>query len=302
MTKISETVVFFGSGPVAAAALGLLAKHTPIEAVVTKPRAAGHIGHLPVMDVADALKLPVRFVEDRRALDSLHAERPFQSRIGILIDFGIILSQQVIDYYSLGIVNSHFSLLPEWRGADPITFAVLSGQHQTGVSLMLIVAAMDEGPLLAQQSYRLKDTVTTPELTDALIRVSDSLLAKSLPAYVQGNLQPYPQDDNRPPTYSRRLTKADGLIDWRKPARQLEREVRAYLSWPKSTTQIAGKDILITKAAVCERNGRPGTIVVEATHLIVCCGDQALELLRVKPAGKPEMSAEAFLAGNRSKL
>lgn len=253
MTKISETVVFFGSGPVAAASLRLLAADVAIEAIVTKPRPAHHHGSVPVLEAADDLHLHVHAVENRADLDKLFRNNPFHSRVGVLIDFGIIVSQEVIDYFPLGIVNSHFSLLPEWRGADPITFAILSGQHQTGVSLMLLVAAMDEGPLLAQRPYAIAEGTTTPQLTDALTRVSHQLLRTTLPAYLAGALQPYPQDTSRPPSYSRRLSKADGLIDWRKPATQLEREIRAFAGWPKSYSTIAGKEVVIIKAAVADR-------------------------------------------------
>src|SRR5579872_6817577 len=150
MTKTSETVVFFGSGPVAAESLRLLAKNFPIEAVISKPRAEQHKGEVPVLAAAEKLQLPVHTATDRQQLNKLFAKARFKSRVAVLVDFGIIVSQQVIDSFPLGIVNSHFSLLPKWRGADPITFAVLSGDKETGVSLMLLVEKMDEGPLLAQ--------------------------------------------------------------------------------------------------------------------------------------------------------
>lgn len=302
MKKTSDTVVFFGSGPVAAAGLRLLVEHLRVEAVVTKPRPVGHLGTVPVVETAQQLALPIRYANSRQELDALHTADPFHSKLAVLIDFGIIVSQSVIDYFPLGIVNSHFSLLPEWRGADPITFAILSGQQETGVSLMLLVAAMDEGPLLGQQVYRLSETSTTPELTDALVRVSDNLLRQKLPQYIRGDIQPHAQDNQKAATYSRRLTKADGIIDWHKPAQQLEREVRAYLGWPKSTTKLAGKDVVITKAAIYDQDGPAGSVVVKNKCIIVCCGDKALELLRLKPAGKPEMTAEAFLAGHRAEL
>ena len=302
MTNTSETAVFFGSGPVAANSLRLLIKHTKIEAVVTKPRPAGYNGSVPVISTAEDLSLPIYYADNKRTLDDLIATKPFRSRIGVLVDFGIIVSQAVISYFPRGIVNSHFSLLPEWRGADPITFAVLSGQKQTGVSLMLLVAAMDEGPLLGQALCRLSDTVTTPELTDMLVQLSDDLLRRKLSAYLRGDIEAQPQDGTRAATYSRRLTKADGLMNWHKSAQQLEREVRAYLGWPKSIAKLANKDIVITKAAVCDEHGTPGSVIVRDKHIIVCCGDKSLDLVRLKPAGKREMTAEAFLAGNRQRL
>src|SRR2546430_10003404 len=116
MTKMSETVVFFGSGPVAAESLRRLAKHVSIEAVITKPRPAHHHGPVPVLEISEKLGLPVHTAENRRQLNELFVGAAFSSRVGVLIDFGIIVSQQVINYFPLGIINSHFSVLPEWRG------------------------------------------------------------------------------------------------------------------------------------------------------------------------------------------
>lgn len=222
------------------------------------------------------------------------------SRLGIVIDYGFIINQDVIDYFPLGIINSHFSLLPEWRGADPITFSILSGQEQTGVSLMLINDKMDEGMLLEQGVLAIEPIDTTPSLTNKLIELSDVLLQQTLAGYVTGALTPFPQEGE--PTYSRKLTKEDGLIDWSKPAVQLEREIRAFIEWPKSRTQLAGKDIVITSAQVIDQSGLPGTVSIDGKRLIVACAGQSLEILTLKPAGKNEMTAEAFLAGHRQLL
>src|SRR5678815_2818348 len=114
MKKMSEPIVFFGSGPVAAKSLELLAKDFSIEAVITKPRPAHHRGEVPVLDLAAKLQLPIHTVTNKKTLDELIKTNPFSSDIAVLIDFGIIVSQDAIDYFPLGIVNSHFSLLPEW--------------------------------------------------------------------------------------------------------------------------------------------------------------------------------------------
>jgi methionyl-tRNA formyltransferase len=302
MTKTSETIVFFGSGPVAAESLRLLAKHATIEAVITKPRATHHRGEVPVLDVAAALKLPVFTATNRVSLDALFASKPVRSRLAVLIDFGIIVSQDVIDYFPLGIINSHFSLLPEWRGADPITFSILSGQKRTGVSLMLLTAGMDEGPLLAQGEYSILPHTTTPELTSDLIDLSDQLLETMMPLYVQGKAQAADQfavtiSDAEAPTYSRKLTKTDSLLAFDKSAEQLEREVRAFLGWPKSRTTVNKIEIVITAAHIVKAQGRPGERAVLDKLPAIYCGQDALVLDRLKPAGKQEMTGQAFLAG-----
>ncbi len=292
-TKLS--IVFFGSGPVALKSLQLLADDFDIEAIVTKPATE------TVMR-SSFTGTPLFVVKNQAELDTLCMEQQFQSRVGILIDFGIIVSQRVIDAFPLGIINSHFSLLPEWRGADPITFSILSGQAQTGVSLMLLVAAMDEGPLLAQAPFTIDAGATTPSLTANLIELSSSMLKAIVPEYLADHLSPAPQENvsiaqSKSPTYSRKLTKADGRLDWQKPAATLEREIRAYIEWPHSYTILAGRDVIITQAQVHDGHGEPGTVAIEGKRLIIYCGAQALEILRLKPAGKPEMAADAFLAG-----
>jgi methionyl-tRNA formyltransferase len=295
-------VVFFGTGPVAAKSLELLSAWADIEAVITKPKPAHHKGSFPVLEVAQKLDLHVLPVTDKKSLDDLMATQPVSSQLGVLIDFGIIVSQAVIDYFPLGIVNSHFSLLPEWRGADPITFSLLSGQTETGISLMLLVAAMDEGPLLAQATYDLSEPLTTPEITDALIELSGHTLAHVLPLYVAGSITPAPQEqvalpDHQTVSYSRKLTKEDSILDFTKPAAQLEREIRAFLDWPKSRTQLGGKDVVITKAHVIDGNGKPGEVWKKDKQFGFYTTDGILVVDTLKPAGKGEMSATAFLAG-----
>jgi methionyl-tRNA formyltransferase len=309
MAKTSKTtknsgnsVVFFGSGPVAAKSLELLTKNFEIEAIITKPRAPHHKGDVPVLRLAEELEITTFTPSNKQELSELFATNPVTSKLGIVIDYGIIINRDVIDYFPLGIVNSHFSLLPEWRGADPITFAILSGQKQTGVSLMLINEKMDEGELLAQAPYDISINMTTPELTDALIDVSDTTLSEILPLYFAGNVVTQPQPNEVKPMYSRKLIKDDGLLDWTKPAVQLEREVRAYAEWPKSRTQLAGKDITITKSHTVNTQGKPGAISVEGKQIIVACGKDSLSIDELKPAGKNKMTSEAFLAGHKNLL
>lgn len=307
---LSEPVVFFGSGPVAARSLELLTEWAQIEAVITKPKPPHHKEAFPVLETAERHQLPVLEVRNRQELDELMLQRPVKSRLGVLVDFGIIVSQDVIDYFELGIVNSHFSILPEWRGADPITSAILSGQEQTGVSLMLLVAKMDEGPLLAQGIHDIGREETTVGLTEALIELSDGLLETCLQDYVEGIIVPRPQEVvakmmlyRAPQTsYSRKLTKEDGLLDWHMPATQLERQVRAYLSWPKSHTSLANHDVVITKAHTMPGKGTPGTIWRSGKELGIYTIDDIFVIDMVKPAGKGEMPIASFLAGYGAQL
>lgn len=305
MKQTLKTVVFFGSGPVAAACLERLAKHAHIEAVVTKPKPAHHKEPFPVIETAEMLNLPVYTAATKQELTSCIKQANFSSPLGVLIDFGIIVEQAVIDAFPRGIMNSHFSLLPEWRGADPITFSVLAGQATTGVSLMMLVPAMDEGPLVAFGEYKLPKDITTPQLTDHLIVLSDQMLQAELPKYLDNpDFKPAPQTiTGRAVSYSRKLRKEDGRIDWQKPAEALEREVRAFLGWPKSYTTLGDQDVVITKAHVnTSKAASPGTIKVTDKQLHVATSDGWLVIDHVKPSGKKEMTAEAFINGYRQSL
>lgn len=261
--KQSKKLTFFGSGPVAAASLRLLARDFDIEAVITKPRQAHHRGEAPVINLAEQLKLPVFTAGNKQELDDLFESKPVTSQLAILVDFGIIISQKVIDYFPLGIINSHFSILPQWRGADPITFAVLSGQKSTGVSLMLIDKGLDTGKIMVQKSLPIAPDDTTPSLTAKLVNLSNTLLHQYLPLYLADGVKPRSQPHPDRATYSRKLTKEDGIIDWDKPAAQIEREIRAYAGWPKSRTEIFGNDVIITKTQVA-KDENDGDLVLPA--------------------------------------
>lgn len=295
----SMQIVFFGSGPVAAASLELLKDAFSVEAVITKPSTLSEMSHITTA--------PTYSVKSKQELDELFSTVAFTSKVAILIDFGIIVSQEVIDYFPKGIVNSHFSLLPEWRGADPITFSILSGQPQTGVSLMLLSVGMDEGPLLAQATYDIHQNETTPSLTKALIDLSDKMLKTIIPKWLSDQIDPAPQESvslfSGDPTYSRKLSKEDGVIDWKKPAEQIEREIRAFAEWPKSRTLINDLNVVIMSSKVAKQQIEPcGKFWVDNKQLFVSCGKDSLEILSLKPAGKKEMSAEAFLAGYKNKI
>ena len=303
MGRIS--IVFFGSGPVAAKSLVFLAENFDIEAVITKPRAAHHKGSVPVLETCEKLAIDqVLTAASKQEVSKIVSEHKFVSRLGVVIDFGIIIDKDVIDSFDLGILNSHFSLLPELRGADPITFAVLSGQPQTGVSLMLINEKMDEGDLLAQGIYDLPKDVTTPRLTDDLIDLSDALLKEFIPLYVDGKVQPAPQLEatilgSVTPTYSRKLSKQDSVLDFSKTADELEREVRAFLEWPRSRANIGATEVIITKAHVNKISGVPGTLLIDNKQLGFHAVEGTLMIDELIPSGKKAMPASAFLAGYR---
>ncbi len=294
MNQAASPIVFFGAGPVALASLQFLHQHFTIEAVITKP---GQSKSIPeVVAYCQKQSLPVFMPATKAELAELFHDHKFESPIGVVVDYGIIIPLTVIESFEQGIINSHFSLLPEWRGADPISFAILSGQEQTGVSLMLIVEKLDEGQLLAQEPLAIAPSDTTTTLTDRLVTLSNTMLASILPRYIAGEIKPYPQN-RAGVSYSRMLTKADGQLDPSKSAQQLEREVRAYQPWPKSYFTQNDQHIIITHAVVSKEKIHPGELAIKDKKLYFGCKDGSLEILEVQPAGKKPMPAQSFING-----
>lgn len=288
MKKLPK-IVFFGSGPVACKTLVGLLPHFEIEAIITKPRAVGYRGSVPVLELAKEKGIATYTPINKQGLTNLFNEHKFSSTTGLVVDYGIIISRSVIDSFKMGIVNSHFSLLPEWRGADPITFSILSGQKETGVSLMVINEKLDEGQLIAQKPLKLTSTVTTPELTDQLITLSNEMLITYLPQYMVGNVSLYPQPQ-KPVTYSRKLTKDDSELDLKKSAAQLQREIRAFAGWPKSRLDIFGHSVIIKKARVASG--------ITDGALVVACGNNSfLEIQELTAPSGRTMSGADFLRG-----
>ncbi|MBW3538432.1 methionyl-tRNA formyltransferase [Candidatus Parcubacteria bacterium] len=229
---------------------------------------------------------------------------------GVLVAYGKIVPPAIIDLFERGIINLHPSLLPRFRGPTPIEQAILDGVTKTGVSLMRLAAAMDAGPVFAQHEVALSGRETKAQLAEELLGAGAKLMIKYLPGILDGSLQPVPQDHAQA-TYTRLITKADGVIDWTMPADRIERQIRAYLGWPGSRTTLAGHDVTITAARVAPprpglentkdvRPGlkEPGTVLrTDLKELAVACGQDTLVIERLKPAGKAEMTGQAFLAG-----
>jgi methionyl-tRNA formyltransferase len=289
MKNTSKTIVFFGSGPVAAASLDFLAAHFDIEMVITKAIQPHYKGMAQVEELAKNLQMPITFASNKKELNEIMKHRSFKSRVGVVVDYGVIFSKEVINSFKLGVVNSHFSLLPQWRGADPITYSILSGQQKTGVSLMVIEPALDTGKLLSYRSLVIYPNETTLSLTKRLIELSNSLLVEYLPKYIDGQIRSKNQPHPDRATYSRKLEKADGKIDWQKPSIQIEREIRAYLGWPGSRTSINNNQIIIKKAQVIDNY---------ENELTIQCGDGkylSIDEL-IAPSGRT-MAARDFING-----
>lgn len=215
-------------------------------------------------------------------LVSLHADA------GILVAYGRIIPQDVIDIFPYGILNIHPSLLPQYRGATPIEQAILDGASETGVSIMKLVREMDAGPIYAQQHVTLDGTETKQELTDQLLTKGAQMIIDVLPRILEGTLEPKPQDESSA-TFSSLISKSDGVIDPTKSSEQLEREIRAYAGWPKSRLALFGHQVIVTQARIAN-SADDGT-------LVIACNPGWLEITElVAPSGK-KMTGADFLRG-----
>lgn len=230
--------------------------------------------------------------------------KPHKAKLAVLAAYGHVVPQKVLDEFPLGIINIHPSLLPLYRGSTPIEQAILDGATKTGVSIMKLTAGMDEGPLYKQKSIPLSGRETKAELAQKLQELGIQLLIEVLPGIAGVELEPRQQPHPDRATYTKRISKEDGRIDWTKPAAQIERDVRAFATWPRSYTKLGDIDVVITEVhAVPSVGGEPGTVEIdESKQLMVNSGDGRVRIDKLIPAGKKEMPVSAFLAGYKDRL
>lgn len=272
MKKISKKIVFFGNEKLAT---GIPAPQPVIRNAVV---AAG-------------------FELEQVVTGKLSELRPHEARLAVLAAYGRIMPQSVLDQFPLGIINVHPSLLPLHRGPTPIEQAILEGVTKTGVSIMRLSAGMDEGPIYKQKSIHLTGNESKAELTRHLQQLGGKLLLEVLPFIADGSLKARAQPHPDRATYSHLLMKEDGVIDWNKPAKQIEREIRAFLGWPGSRATLFSKDVIVTQAHVSKESGTAGQTEVKEKEMLVYTSSGSLVIERLKPAGKNEMTAAEFIRG-----
>lgn len=303
MTKPSGTIIFFGNerlatglGTEALTLRALLENGYNVAAVVANytPANSRNSRELEVATIAKEHNIPVLLPDRLKSIKDQLVE--YNPTIGMLVAYGKIIPQEIIDIFPRGIINLHPSLLPKHRGPTPIESVILQGETKTGVSIMQLAKEMDAGPIFAQAEIELSGTEAKSELAANLLELGSTMIVELLPDILNDTAAALPQDESAA-TYDQLISKDAGLIDWHKPAEQLEREVRAFIEWPKSRTTLGTTEVIITKATVTDSELKPGEISAKDRRLLVGTGDQALEILELKPAGKSTMKAAAFLAG-----
>ena len=300
--------MFLGSGAFAIPSLeALAAAGHDIAAVVTQPdREAGRGRALhppPVKPAAERLGLRVLQPPKIRAADAQDTLRALAPELQVVVAYGQILPRAVIDFAPRGTINVHSSLLPKYRGAAPIHWAIVDGERETGVTTMLIDEGLDTGPTLLSRSTPIGDDETTPQLEARLAAIGGALLVETIAGLESGTVIPVAQDHARA-THARILKKEDGRIDWTMPAAAIARRVRGLQPWPGTATTFGGRDLKVVRARVAAQTtgtAPPGGVVaMDADGIVIACGqDTRLRLLEVQPESRRPMPAAAFAAGAR---
>jgi methionyl-tRNA formyltransferase len=303
--------LFFGSGTFALPVLERLASpdadlsaRVRLVAVVTAaPRPAGRSAELrptPVATAATARHIPAVAPASLRTSEVLDELRALRPDLIVLADYGRLIPADVLDLPRFGALNLHPSLLPRHRGAAPVPAAIAAGDATTGVSLMRMDEGLDSGPLLAQREVALDGTETAPDLEARLADLAADLLAASLPAWLEGRLEAQPQATTGV-SLTRPLRRADGRLDAGRPARALERQVRALQPWPGSFLEGDGERLIVWRAGVeaGPASAAPGALVACGETLALQTVDGLLRLDEVQPAGRRRMSGAEYRRGRR---
>lgn len=253
-----------------------------------KPRAT------PVHALAEDLHLPVRHPETLRIAEAQAEFTAWAADIAVVVAYGLILPQAVLDAPRLGCVNIHASLLPRWRGAAPIHRAIMAGDDETGISIMQMEAGLDTGPVLLTRTLPIGAEDTTAMLHDRLSQLGAEAIVAALADF--DSLSPVPQPQEGV-TYAEKIDKAEAVIDWSNDAAEIDRQIRGLSPFPGAWTTHSGRRLkfLACRRAQARPDGAAAGSVIDG--LTIACGTGAIEITELQPGGKPRMAAADFLRG-----
>ena len=297
MTRLR--LAFMGTPDFAVSSLRALAEagHEIVAVYSQPPRPAGR-GHKerpsPVHAYAAAQGWEVRTPADLKDAEAQAAFAALDLDVAVVAAYGLLLPKAILQAPRLGCLNVHASLLPRWRGAAPIQRAILAGDSETGVTIMQMDAGLDTGDMIADARLPITDKTSASELHDALAERGGSLIVDAIAGVAEGRLTPMAQPAGGV-TYAAKLSKAESLLDWRRPAVELARQVRAFTPWPGAVFQFGKERIKVLDAEVTEESGQPGKVL--GADLTVACGAGALRLLKLQRPGKGPVAARDFLNG-----
>ncbi|MBA6145665.1 MULTISPECIES: methionyl-tRNA formyltransferase [Pseudomonas] len=300
-------IVFAGTPEFAAEHLkALLDSPYEIVAVYTQPdRPAGRGQKLmpsAVKALAVAHGIPVLQPQTLRNAEAQAELAALQPDLMVVVAYGLILPQAVLDIPRLGCINSHASLLPRWRGAAPIQRAVEAGDTESGVTVMRMEAGLDTGPMLLKVATPISAEDTGGSLHDRLAQMGPPAVVQAIAGLADGSLQGEVQNDALA-TYAHKLNKDEARLDWCRPAVELERLIRAFNPWPVCHSTLDGESVKVLAANVAAGKGEPGEILSASKDgLVVACGDQALSLTRLQLPGGKALSFSDLFNSRREKF
>ncbi len=295
-------IIFAGTPDFAVPALQMLidSEHQ-ICAVYTQPdRPSGRGKKLtagPVKQLAVDAGLAVFQPETFKDPQQIQQLRSFDADLLVVIAYGMILPQEVLDITKLGSINIHGSLLPRWRGAAPIQRAIMAGDKETGITIMKMVRKLDAGDMLHKEKCEIGDQETASQLHDKMAELGAIGLAKTLPLIESGTVIAEPQDESLV-TYAEKLHKSEAQIDWTRPAEELARKVRGLNAWPVAQTVLNGQVLRIWQAQVLDSDVQmtPGEVLTKKEKVFdVATGKGVLRLLEIQLPGGKRMNAQNFL-------
>jgi methionyl-tRNA formyltransferase len=299
-------IVFMGTPEVAAISLErLLDESDPVVGVVTQPDRPTGRGQKtipsPVRKLAERHDLPVLVPEKIREPSFFNALSAWTPEVIVVVAYGRILPRQILELAPHGCVNVHYSLLPKYRGAAPVAWAIIAGEEKSGVTTMQLVEKMDAGPIYLQRELPLAGDETRESLQAKLAPVGADLLSETLAGLKDGTTIPQAQDESKV-TYAPILKKEDGLIDWTMPAEAIERRVRGLTPWPSAFTYLTGNLLKVHGARVVrvEQEATPGEVLkADKEGLWVATGKDVISLEQIQMENKKRMTAGEFLNGTR---
>src|SRR5215475_10956289 len=295
-------IAFLGTSEFAVPALrALVEAGHDVAAVYTRaPKAAGRGQQerkTPVHQLAEQLGLPVRTPKSLKSEVEAAAFKALDLDAAVVVSYGHILPKTFLDAPVLGCINIHGSLLPRWRGAAPIHRAILAGDSETGVTIMRMDEGLDTGPMLLAERTPISAADTAQTVHDRLAALGARLIVSALDGLMSKTIEPVPQPEAGV-TYAHKLGKEEGALDWRRPAVELERKVRAFHPWPGTWFETAGERIKVLEAALTLAADAPGTVTIGRDGFpLVTCGSGGLKLLTLQRAGKSAQPADAFVRG-----
>jgi len=289
-------VAFMGTPEFSVPALEKLVAvgHEVVCAYTRPPRPAGRGKRervSPVHRAAMTMGVPVRHPMSLKTPDEQRAFAELRAEVGVVVAYGLILSQAILDAPKQGCLNIHASLLPRWRGAAPIHRAVMAGDDETGVCIMRMEAGLDTGPVLMSASTPIGPQETTGELHDRLARMGADLLGTTLGRLDELTPVPQPEDGV---SYARKIDKAEAGIDWTRPAAEIDRQIRGLSPFPGAWTTLHGRRLKLLRSRVSPAEGPPGTVLSGFT---VACGGGAADVLEVQAEGRSRQDVIEFLRG-----